>query len=96
MISAHIPILSLSLLTILLLTPYCINYIFSEPIIAQKLLHPTLNENIENKTLTNTGCDFLNLCDEHISTKLNGISLPMNNNVIDISFFNSYIDLPFP
>ncbi|MGN6558928.1 MAG: hypothetical protein ACTHJ2_00215 [Candidatus Nitrosocosmicus sp.] len=92
MISVHTTtIISLPLLTILLVTPYYINYIFSEPGIAQNLLHSKLNKN-----LTNTGCDFLNLCDEHINTKLNGISLSTDNNVIDISFFNSFIDLPFP
>jgi hypothetical protein len=48
-----------------------------------------------NRTLSNNDCDFLNLCD-HIGSKLSGILLPTNNNIIDISYLKSYLELPFP
>jgi hypothetical protein len=95
-ISAQIAILSISSLAILLISNYYINYIFSETIVSQDIINSNLKKNIENKTLMNTGCDFLNLCDEQSNSKLNGISFPKDNNIIDISFFKSHIELPFP
>jgi hypothetical protein len=95
-ISAKITILSISSLAILLISNYYINYIFSETISSQDIIESNSKKDIENKTLINTGCDFLNLCDEQSNSKLNGISLPKDNNIIDISFFKSYLELPFP
>jgi hypothetical protein len=76
---------------------YYIKYIYSESVpfgLLQGKSHQ--KKPIENKTLINTGCDFLNLCNDHQSNKINGVSLSSDKKIIDISYYNSYIPLPFP
>ncbi len=42
-------------------------------------------------------CDFLNLCgDNNMNEKLTGIISPFNNRIVDISFADIYVELPFP
>ena len=87
----------IALLTISSTFHYYIKYIYSEPFPLYKLqvnAHP--KSSIENKTLINTGCDFLNLCNDHQGNRIQGVSLPTDTKIIDISHYNSYISLPFP
>ncbi len=42
-------------------------------------------------------CDFLNLCgDNNINEKITGIISPFNNKIVDISFADTHVNLPFP
>jgi len=76
---------------------YYIKYIYSESVLLGLLQGKSHQKNpIENKTLINTGCDFLNLCNDHQSNKINGVLLSSDKKIIDISYYNSYIPLPFP
>lgn len=95
-ISSYVTILSIFFLAILLISNYYIKYIFSEPFISQHLIYSNSKNDNSNKNLTDTECDFLNLCDNHSNVKVNGILLPKDNNVIDISYISSYLELPFP
>jgi hypothetical protein len=68
------------------------NFIYSEsPMISDYYTKKYDN----NKTFDNN-CDFLNLCNGDGAKKLNGISLPINKGVVDVSYLKIDIDLPFP
>ena len=87
----------IALLTISSTFHYYIKYVYSESFPLNQLQansHPKSSQ--ENKTLINTGCDFLNLCNDHQSNKINGVLLSSDTKIIDISHYNSYILLPFP
>lgn len=74
---------------------YYLKYTFSAPFLSR---HSALIDSkgyTSNQTLLNNGCDFLNLCD-YVGSKLSGVLLPTTNNIIDISYLNSYLELPFP
>ena len=76
---------------------YYIKFIYSESVSFNSIQAKSQSKSsMENKTLINTGCDFLNLCNDHQSNKIKGISLPSDTKIIDISYYNSYITLPFP
>ena len=50
---------------------------------------------VQNETI-NTGCDFLNLCKNYIVHKIGNSFLVSGDKVIDASYLNSYLNLPFP
>jgi hypothetical protein len=87
----------LALLAISSTFHYYIKYIYSESVPINQLQGKLYAKgSIENKTLINTGCDFLNLCNDHQSNIIKGISLSSDTKIIDVSYYNSYIPLPFP
>ena len=87
----------IALLTISSTIHYYIKYIYSESATLNQLQgKPYPKSSIENKTLINTGCDFLNLCNDHQSNIIKGLSLSGDTKIIDISYYNSYLPLPFP
>ncbi|MDN5845429.1 MAG: hypothetical protein L0H53_04050 [Candidatus Nitrosocosmicus sp.] len=81
-----------SLLLVLTLNGSFSNFTYSEsPVVSD---YYTKKYDI-NQTFHNN-CDFLNLCKGDGAKKLNGISSPINNGVVDISYLKIDIDLPFP
>jgi hypothetical protein len=87
----------IALLTMSSTFHYYIKYIYSESVTLNQLQGKSyLKSSIENKTLINTDCDFLNLCNDHQSNTIKGVSLSSDTKIIDISFYNSYKPLPFP
>jgi len=87
----------IAVLTISSTFHYYIKYVYSESFPLNQLQaysHPKSSQ--ENETLINTGCDFLNLCNDHQSNRIKGVSLSSDTKIIDISYYNSYIPLPFP
>ena len=71
-------------------------YIFSESFSSHNPASFYSNSFKSNQTPLDTGCDFLNLCGKNIDNKLNEVSLSFNNKIVDISYLNSYLQLPFP
>lgn len=41
-------------------------------------------------------CDFLNLCSSHINKIMSDVSSPYAHKIVDISYVDLYVDLPFP
>lgn len=50
---------------------------------------------VQNESI-NTGCDFLNLCNNYIAHTISNSFLVSEDKVIDASYLNSYLNLPFP
>lgn len=73
-----------------------LKYIFSESFSSHNPASYNSNSFKSNQTSMDTGCDFLNLCGKNIDNKLNEVSLSFNNKIVDISYLNSYLQLPFP
>ena len=73
-----------------------LKYTFSEPFSSQYSDYINFKSYKPNQTSLNTGCDFLNLCGNYGDNKLNGLLLPANNNIIDISYIGTFLQLPFP
>jgi hypothetical protein len=73
-----------------------LKYIFSESFSSQYSTYFHSNNPKLNQTSLDAGCDFLNLCGKHVDNKLSEISLPFNNKIVDISYLNFYLELPFP
>ena len=71
-------------------------YIFSESFSSHDPASFYSNSFKSNQTSLDTGCDFLNLCGNNIDNKLSEVSLSFNNKIVDISYTNSYLQLPFP
>jgi hypothetical protein len=71
-------------------------YIFSESFSSDNPASFYSNIFKSNQTSIESGCDFLNLCGKNIDNKLNEVSLSFNNKIVDISYLNSYLQLPFP
>jgi hypothetical protein len=74
---------------------YYLKYTFSAPFLSHYSALINSKSYTLNQSLLDNGCDFLNLCD-HVGSKLSGVLLPANNDIIDISYLNSYLELPFP
>ncbi len=86
-----------ALLTISSTFHYYIKYVYSESVPLNHIqVDSHSKSSMENKTLINTDCDFLNLCNDHQGNRIKGISLSSDTKMIDISYYNSYIPLPFP
>lgn len=49
-----------------------------------------------NQTTIYNNCDFLNLCQDEIERKSNGMVPLVNNGIVDISYLKIDIQLPFP
>jgi hypothetical protein len=71
-------------------------YIFSSSFSSHSPASFYSNSFESNQTSIDTGCDFLNLCGKNIDNDLNEVSLSFNNEIVDISYLNSYLQLPFP
>jgi hypothetical protein len=89
----------LALLVFVLTTVYAnslpLNFTFSEISSASYYKNSVASSNTTDTFDKN--CDFLNLCgDNNISDKLTGITSPFNNKIVDISFADTYVELPFP
>ncbi len=96
LISKSVAICSIVLVIILSADNQYLKYIFSESFSGH---NPASFYSISfksNQTSLDTGCDFLNLCGKHLDNKLNEVSLSFNNKIVDISYLNSYLQLPFP
>ncbi len=96
LISKFIAISSIAFVIILSTDGYYLKYTFSEPFSSQYSDFVNSKSYKPNQTSLNTGCDFLNLCGNYVGNKFSGVLLPINNNIIDISYLNSYLELPFP
>ena len=61
---------------------------------------PSSSENIPYEYYVNQTnvhkCDFLNLCDQNNNVNLNGISGSYNKGIVDISYLEIDVNLPFP
>ncbi len=76
---------------------YYFKYTFSESFSNQQYsdyIYP--RNSISNQTSLNDGCDFLNLCGKYTENKLSETNLNFNSKIVDVSYLNSYIKLPFP
>ncbi len=87
-----------SIVFVMILSPdnISLKYIFSESFSSPNPASFYSNSFKSNQTPLDTGCDFLNLCGKNIDNKLNEVSLSFNNKIVDISYLNSYLQLPFP
>ncbi len=73
-----------------------LKYIFSQSFSSHYSTNLHSSNSKSNQTSVDTGCDFLNLCGKNIGNELSEVSLSFNNKIVDISYLNSYLDLPFP
>ena len=96
LIFKSIAISSIFFVTILSADNHYVKYIFSESFSSHNPASFYSNSFKSNQTSMDTGCDFLNLCGKNIDNKLNEVSLSFNNKIVDISYLNSYLQLPFP
>jgi hypothetical protein len=96
LIFKYITVASIAFVIILSADGYNLNYTFSESIPSTYSVYSHSNNFIPNQTSLNTGCDFLNLCGKAVDNKFGEASLPFNNKIVDISYLNSFIELPFP
>ncbi len=96
LISKFMAIFSIVFVIILSTDGYYLKYTFSEPFSNQYSTYVDSNSYKPNQTSLNTGCDFLNLCGNYVGSKLSGVFLPATTNIIDISYLDSYLELPFP
>ncbi|MEJ7641335.1 MAG: hypothetical protein WKF36_03965 [Candidatus Nitrosocosmicus sp.] len=87
-----------SLVFVMILSPddHYLKYIFSESFSSHYSAYFYSNGSKSNQTSIDTGCDFLNLCGKNIDSELSEVSLSFNNKIVDISYLNSYLQLPFP
>ncbi len=87
-----------SIVFVMILSPdnHYLKYIFSESFSSHYPTSFYSNSFKSNQTSLDTGCDFLNLCGKNIDNKLSEVSLSFNNKIVDISYLNSYLQLPFP
>jgi hypothetical protein len=96
LIFKYIAICSIVFVVILSPDNHYLKYIFSESFSSHNPASFYSNSFESNQSSVDTGCDFLNLCGKNIDTKLNEVSLSFNNKIVDISYLNSYLQLPFP
>ncbi len=87
---------SIAFMIILSTDDYYFKYTFSESFSNQQYsdyIYP--RNSISNQTSLNDGCDFLNLCGNYLDNKLS-VNLPFNNKIVEVSYIDSYLKLPFP
>ncbi len=97
LIFKFVTIFSIAFVIILSTDDYYLKYIFSESFSTQySTIYFHSNNFKSNQTSSDTGCDFLNLCGKNVDNALRGVSLPFNNKVVDISYLDSFLELPFP
>ena len=95
LISKSIAISSVAFMIILSTDGLSLKYTFSESFPDQYFTYVQSKVSKPNQTL-NTSCDFLNLCGKYFDNKLSGAGLSFNNKIVDISYYGSYLKLPFP
>ena len=96
LIFKSIAVSSIVFMMILSADNHYIKYILSESFSSHNPASFYSNSLKSNQTSIDTGCDFLNLCGKHIDNELGEVSLSFNNKIVDISYLNSYLQLPFP
>ncbi len=96
LIFKYIAISSIVFVMILSADNQYLKYIFSESFSSHNPASSYSNSFKLNQTSLDASCDFLNLCGKNIDNKLNEVSLSFNNKIVDISYLNSYLQLPFP
>ena len=96
LITKSIAISSIAFMVILSTDGLSLNYTFSESISDQSSTYVQSKFSKPNQTLSNTDCDFLNLCGKYLDNKLGAAGFSFNNKIVDISYYGSYLKLPFP
>jgi hypothetical protein len=97
MITKSIAISSIAFVVVILSTDgLSLNNTFSESFLDQSSSYVQSKFSKPNQTLSNTGCDFLNLCGKYLDNGLSGAGFSFNNKIVDISYYGSYLKLPFP
>jgi hypothetical protein len=98
LVSTFIAVSSIVFMMVFLSTDgfYYLKYTFSESVSNPYSALITSKSYTSNQTSLDTGCDFLNLCGNYVANKLSGALSHVNNDVIDISYLNSFLELPFP
>jgi hypothetical protein len=96
LITKSIAISSIAFMVILSTDGLSLNYTFSESFLDQPSTYVQSKFSKPNQTLSNTDCDFLNLCGKYFDNGLSEAGLSFNNKIVDISYYGSYLKLPFP
>src|SRR5215216_3874803 len=96
LITKSIVISSIAFMVILSTDGLSLNYTFSESFLDQSSTFVQSKLSKPNQTLSNTDCDFLNLCGKYLDNKLGAAGFSFNNKIVDISYYGSYLKLPFP
>ena len=96
LITKSIAFSSIAFMVILSTDGLSLNYTFSESFLDQSSTYVQSKFSKQNQTLSNTGCDFLNLCGKYFDNKLSEAGFSFNNKIVDISYYGSYLKLPFP
>ncbi len=97
LIFKFIAISSIAFVMVLYSDNHYLKYIFSESFTSHYSAANSYSNSFKsNQTSLDTGCDFLNLCGKNIDNKLNDVSLSFNDKIVDISYLNFYMELPFP
>jgi hypothetical protein len=96
LISKSIAFSSIAFMVILSTDGLSLKYTLSESFPDQYSTYVNSEFSKPNQTFSNTGCDFLNLCGKYFDNKLSEVGFPFNNKIVDISFYGSYLKLPFP
>lgn len=88
---------SIAFVIILSIDAYDLKYIYSESFSSQQYSdYLNSKDSILNQTSLNSGCDFLNLCGNYAESKISAVNLPFNNKIVDVSYIDSNLKLPFP
>ena len=96
LMTKSIAVSSIAFMVILSTDGLSLNYTFSESFLDQSSTYAQFKFSKPNQTLSNTGCDFLNLCGKYFDSKLSEAGFSFNNKIVDISYYGSYLKLPFP
>jgi hypothetical protein len=96
LMTKSIAVSSIAFMVILSTDGLSLNYTFSESFLDQSSTYIQSKFSKPNQTLSNTDCDFLNLCGKYFDDKLSGADFSFNNKIVDISYYGSYLKLPFP
>ena len=91
-----VAISSIAFMIILSADGLSLKYTFSESFLDQSSTYVPSKFSKPNQTLSNTDCDFLNLCGKYFDNKLSEADFSFNNKIVDISYYGSYLKLPFP
>lgn len=96
LISKSVAISSVAFMIILSTDGLSLKYTFSESFSDQYSTYAQSKVSKTNQNLSNTSCDFLNLCGKYFDNKLSGAGFSFNSKIVDISYYGSYLKLPFP
>jgi hypothetical protein len=96
LISKSVAISSVAFMIILSTDGLSLKYTFSDSFSDQYSTFVQSKVPKPNQNLSNTSCDFLNLCGKHYDNELSGAGFSFNSKIVDISYYDSYLKLPFP